>query len=541
MIDKLPEEIWERVLSFLAQEDKTTLAYVSKTVHEKITPSLYENIYLNERYYFPSDYDNSLGTHKWSVLYITYNEAIAQDGRAIATQAKEKFQLLVRSLKESPERLCPLIKRIHCTWHLDHPTLIALFAQLNKFDHNLIHFESFIKGDINPYLWEHADTLQSLNLTPPDILPNIEAADAQYFKLTRNIVNKYNMDQIQNLTLHVNPLSFFTKGSNPLKIRSLCLNLREDTLNAEPVDEAVHYYDVFDKETLMELEMLSWYSENSADVDIYSHWKLEEFYEFKNIRDLTFLSLFANDDYIKGCIINFTKLKKLKVDFMFDTPISKATMDLMGKSPCAKTIEYLDIKIEDLDTPLLTVVNDEISNFDIGITCKCDDCKRTAEEVIFKKYFPTKESYIIKDFHDIEQRNFILQMFKLFTIIPYSSGFDEYPSIGFYSRPLKAFVKKVNSLLFSDDEKLDKKESRAHEISEDDIIALYHMFLHSMRKNFDFFLPRFQNLEFLVLNDVPTKVIQYDEFQKCNVPIFHHYNYKSNQVYELINDESLFD
>ena len=204
-------------------------------------------------------------------------------------------------------------------------------------------------------------------------------------------------------------------------------------------------------------------------------------------------------------------------------------------------MEYLDIKIEDLDTPLLTVVNDEISNFDIGITCKCDDCKRTAEEVIFKKYFPTKESYIIKDFHDIEQRNFILQMFKLFTIIPYSSGFDEYPSIGFYSRPLKAFVKKVNSLLFSDDEKLDKKESRAHEISEDDIIALYHMFLHSMRKNFDFFLPRFQNLEFLVLNDVPTKVIQYDEFQKCNVPIFHHYNYKSNQVYELINDESLFD
>lgn len=538
MIDRFPEEIWEKVAFHLAQEDKTSLCYVSKKVNNQITPLLYKNIYLNERYYFPSDYDRTLGTHIWSVLYFTYNENNFDRDTTMPVQAKRKFKQLVRSLTESPFKFCPMLKKIRCTWHLDQPTLIDFLILLNKYNKNLISFRSFIKGEISPYLWEHASTLQTLNITPPDMLPNRDAADEKYFKLSRNLISKYDLNKIQSLTVHINPLSFFHKGMKKLKIRSLCLNLRDDTLNAEPVDESVHYYDIFDKDSLKELEMLSWYNESSTDIDIYSIWKLEEFFEFKNIESLSFLSLFKNENYIQSCIKNFSRLQRLKVDFMFDATISKETLDMMSRSKCAKILKYIDIKIEDFDNPLLFVENDEISNFKIQVTCKCDDCKDTLNEVVLGKYFPKPESFIIKDFHDIEQRNFIMQMFKLFTIIPYSDGFDQSPSIGFYSRPLSDFVKKVNSLLYGD---LTTESDKSKYITESDIIRLYHMYIHSMRKSLDYFISRFKNLDFLILNDLPTKVIQYDDFQRCNIPIFHYHNYKSNQVYELVNDESLFD
>mgnify|MGYP003365336280 CR=1 FL=1 len=538
MIDRLPEEIWEKVAFHLAQEDKTSLCYVSKKVNGRITPLLYRNIYLNERYYFPSDYDRTLGTHIWSVLYFRYNENNFDRDTAMPIQAKRKFKQLVRSLTESPFKLCTLIKKIHCTWHLDQATLIAFLILLNNYNNNLISFSSFIKGEISPYLWEHALTLQTLNITPPGMLPNPDAANVKYFELSRNLVSKYDLNKIQRLTVHINPLSFFEKGMKKLKIRSLCLNLRDDTLNAEPVDESVHYYDIFDKDTLKELEMLSWYNESSTDIDIYNIWKLDDFFKFKNIESLSFLSLFKSETYIQNCIKNFTKLQRLKIDFMFDATISKETLDMMSRNKCAKTLKYIDIKIEDLDVPLLFVENDEISNFKIQVTCKCDDCKATLEDVVLGKYFPKPESFVIKDFHDIEQRNFIMQMFKLFTIIPYSEAFDQSPSIGFYSRPLGDFVKKVNNLLYDD---LVTDENKSKYITESDIIRLYHMYIHSIRKSLDYFISRFKNLDFLIVNDLPTKVIQYDDFQKCNIPIFHYHNYKSNQVYELVNDESLFD
>lgn len=536
MIDRLPKEIYHKIVSRLAQDDKTALTYVSKKIYDLTLPSLYQNLYLNERYYFASDYDNTLGTHKWSVLYFDFKDDDYEEDTKKSIQAKLKFRLLVRSLAESPMILCPLINRIHCTWHLDQETLISFLTLLNKYANNLMLFESFIKGEIIPYLWTHASTLQSLNLTPPEMLPNSEAADAKYFELMRYNMGKYNMNQIKDLTIHVNALSFFSKKMKPLQIRSLCLNLRDDTFAAEPLDDSIHYYDVFDTSILNKLEILSWYNEAAADIDLYSLWNLRDFYEFKNIENLSFLSLFASEEYIQGCIENFHKLKTLKIDFMFDVTLSKATVDLMGKSECSRTLEYIDMKIEDLDVPLLSIENDEVSYFDISVTCKCDDCKSTLNEVILQKYFPSKESLLIKNFHDVEQRNFILQMFKLFTIVPYSSAFNEYPSIGYYSKPLADHVSKVNSLLHPESDK-----SQTKFVTEEDVIRLFHMYMHSMKKTFDYFLSRFRKLQFLILNDLPTKVIQYDETQRCNVPMFHYHNYKSNQVYELFNDESLFD
>lgn len=539
MLDRLPNEIVSKIAQNLAQEDKVALTYVSKKVYGSIIPTLYRNLFLNERYYFPSDFDNSLGTHKWSVLYFKYAHDSSENGRNLNQKslAKLKFQYLVRSLKKSPEKLCPLIQRVHCTWHLDEDVMTEFISLLIKYDNNLTEFENYIRDKISNQLVRHSYSLQTLTLPPPDILPLNQSADLKYYKKMKDLLKSYNLNQIKKLNIHVNACKFFPKLNQPLKIKELCLNLRPDTCQ---IDEINHfkYSDIFDINSLKELEVLSWYGEYDPDIDIYDLWNLNDFLLFKNIENLSFFSLFANMDYIKDCIMNFNKLKRLKIDFMFEVPLEKSIIDLMAIAPCHKTIEYLDIKFTELvQYPLLLIdESDELTQFIINMSCHCDECQNTLTNIIQRKFFPSNESYVIKDFNDVERRNFILQMFKLYPIVPYSHYFDIYPSIGFYSRPIEEFVKTVNYLLGCDN-KLDNDQY----VTSGDIVKLYHCYIHSLKKTLDYFIVRFPNLKYLIMNDLPTMVIQYDEQQKCNVPIFHNYNYKSNQVYELINNESLFD
>lgn len=539
MLDRLPKEILSNIAHLLAQEDKVSLTYVSKKVYESVIPSLYQNLYLNERYYFPSDLDNSLGTHKWSVLYFKYvqetsDNVITQNQKSLA---KLKFQYLVRSLKESPEKLCPFIQCVHCTWHLDEDIMSEFISLLIKYDHNLTKFENFIRDEISNQLIPHSYSLQTLTLPPPNILPLSQRADLKYFEKMTNLLKNYNLNQIKVLNIHVNACKFFSKSNPPLNIESLCINLRPDTCQSDEINQ-IKYSDIFDINSLKELEVLSWYGEYDPDIDIYELWNLKDFLSFKNIESLSFFSLFANMDYIKDCVMNFNRLRRLKVDFMFEVPIEKSVIDLMAITPCHKTIEYLDIKFTEVNQyPLLSIdEGDELSQFIINMTCQCDACQDTLNNIILYKFFPTNESYLIKDFNDVERRNFILQLFKLYPIVPYSHYFDIYPSIGFYSRPIEEFVKTVNYLL-----EYDNSPNNDRYVTGEDVIKLYHSYIHSLKKTLDYFNIRFPNLKYLTINDLPTMIIQYDEQQRCNIPIFHNHNYKSNQVYELINNESLFD
>lgn len=535
MLDKLPNEIINRVATNLAQEDKISLTYVNKKLYQSILPSLYQNIYLNERYYFPSDYDNSLGTHKWSILYFTYLKDTPDRKSDQKEMAKLKFQSLVRSLTKSPKRLCPLIQRVHCTWHLDEDVMKQFIDLLIKYDENLTVFDNFIRDKISDQLVCHSYSLQTLTLPPPKLLPLDTQADITYYKKMRTLFKSYNINQLKELNIHVNACKFFNKLNPPLNIETLCLNLRPDTIVGDNVEE-IEYSDIFNPNSLKELEILSWYSEEDPDIDLYQIWNLRQFLKFKNIESLSLFSLFANMDFLKDCIMNFNHLKRLKVDFMFEVPIEKSVLDIMAISPCHKTLEYLDIRVNELTSPLLSIEEgDEESQFIIDMTCQCDTCKDTLKRIIQGKYFPRNESYLIKDFKDVEKRNFILQMFKLYPIVPYAHYFDIYPTIGFYSKPIQELAQSVNYLLGY------KPEDKEMYVTTEDIIQLYHTYIHSLKKTLDYFIIRFPNLKYLTYNELPTKIIQYDDQQKCNIPIFHYHDYKSNQVYELVNDESLFD
>lgn len=539
MLQRLPNEIILRIASNLSQEDKIALTYVSKKSYQSIIPSLYQNLYLNERYYFPSDFDNSLGTHKWSILYFKYlRERNSNDTNLDQKEmSKLKFQCLVRSLKESPKKLCPLIQSVHCNWHLDESTMTEFIDLLIKYDDNITVFDNFIRDKISYQLVEHSDSLQTLTLPPPNLLPLDEQADINYYKRMRTLWKSYHLNQIKELNIHVNACKFFNKMDPPLNIETLCLNLRPDTFEGDNVDP-ISYSDIFNMKSLKELEIFSWYNESDSDIDIYQLWNLKEFFNFKNLENLSLFSLFSNMNFLKDCIMNFNQLRRIKVDFMFEVAVDKSVIDLLAISPCHETLEYLDIRFNELTNPLLSIEegDEDNSQFIIDMTCQCNNCKDTLTRIILGKYFPTKESFLIKDFKDVEKRNFILQMFKLYPIVPYSHYFDIYPTIGFYSRPIEELTKSVNYLLG-----YDKGKDGDKYVTSGDIIQLYHAYIHSLKKTLDYFIIRFPKLKYLTFNELPTQIIQYDEQQKCNIPIFHYHDYKSNQVYELINDESLFD
>ncbi|CDF90539.1 ZYBA0S07-03356g1_1 [Zygosaccharomyces bailii CLIB 213] len=526
MIDKLPLELFNGIASLLSQEDKVTLTYVSKNAYQKIVVSLYANLYLNVKQYFPSDFDRALGTRDWSVLYFTsYNDK--DTTRAVASA---KLAALIRSLRAKPDVLPPLVRRVQCTWHLDKALLNQFVGLLVKYDSNLSYFENFLDENVATKLSVKGDQMQSLVVTPPTVLPTGIAGNNYYAKM-EVLLSRYRWDNLQNLTLHVNATNFFPHLKRPLRIRFLSLNLRPDTLGGPFLYQP--YDHIFDPEALQSLELLSWYGPDQVEFNLYELWNLENLWAFHNIKELTLLSLPADRYFLSQCITNFPHLQRLKVDYMLDVPLTPLFVESMFNSPCAKTLKDIDIKFEELDVPLVSIDQDEVSNFKFNLNCKCPECRDSFQEIILRKYFAKQNSLIIQDFTDVEARNFTLQLFKLYPILPYTHFIAKNPSIGFYCKSLEAHAEKINELL--------QVETPLEKVTAIDVRRLYHMHVHSLKKSWNFFLQRFPNLRFLTLNDIPTKILQIDKQQKCNVPIFYSVDYKSNQVYELIDDESLFD
>lgn len=528
MIDSIPVEVFGKIALLLSQEDKISLTYVSRHIYDRTIPYLYGNLFLNEKPYYPSDLDNSLGTSCWSVLYFSS----VYDNNTAKLIARDKFALLVRSLQESPSKLCPLVKRVHCSWHLEYATLIELTRLLIAHGVNLQYFENFLDQNLSHLLASKGKQLFSLDITPPSILPAGPANNTYYGKM-EVLLSQYNWDNIKSLTLHVNACTFFPHLQVPLKIRSLCLNLRPDTYDGTFLEQP--YYKIFDTETLEELEVLSWYNAEETNLNLYELWNLHHFWEFHNIKELTILSLFENSAYLEKCFMSFSHLERIKIDYMFDIPFDPSIIEIMARSSSSETLKYIDVKFEELDPPLISVIQDEISLFNINLSCKCQVCSDTFHQVIVEKYFPTTDSLTIRHFQDIETRNFILQMFKLYPILPYTHYVDRYPAIGYNCKSLEDHASRINMLLGYN------QRTKRRAITAKDIQRLYHAQIHSLKKSFNFFLQKFPNLQFLTLNDLPTKIIQVDDQQRCNFPIFYSKGYESNQIYQLVNDESLFD
>ncbi|QLQ82395.1 hypothetical protein HG537_0H01570 [Torulaspora globosa] len=525
MLDQIPLECFANVARFLPQDDKVCLTLVSRSMYDRTVPYLYRRLYLNRRPHFPSDLDASLGTQEWSVLRIPL--VGSQEEKDV--EAERAFRLLVRSLRLNV-KLCRYIRSVYCSWHINRDVLADLVSLLIDNGTALQFFENYLELDVMEGLTMIAPRLKSLNLAPPSKLPEQRATDAYFLTIAR-MVSHYNWDTIRSLTLHVNPSIIFGTVSKPLRISSLTFNLRPDTYLR--LSKSVEYplYALFDVDTLTELRIVSWYK--GGDTNLYKMWRLHDLLRFHNVRSLTWLSLDANNEYMRQCAHNFPKLEKLQIDFLLDTPLDGTALNAFRAAQCSQTLRYIDVKFEPLDPPLLSVDRD-YQKFLPQLTCRCSDCRETFEQILLRKYFPTQEKLRIESMFDVNARNFIVHMFKLFPILPHTDFSDSKPAIAYLYYTPEEHAAKVNDLL-----RYDPSNDRA--VTGQDIMRLYYAHIHSLKKTFDYFSSGFPQLEFLVLNDLPTRITRTDQQQTVNMPLFYSKNYKTNQKYLVVNDESLFD
>lgn len=547
LFETLPSELVQKILSHVSQEDKVSLTYVSKSYYNHAIRSLYRNIYLNNTLYVPSDLDNTLGTHYWSTLYCLYNDNTRSDelshfdnknptnafrGRDLTT---EKFRCLVRSLGERPGKLGPLIENVHCTWHLDQNLLKEFIYLLSRHAHNLRTFENFIRKDLNEDIIRLSSQLQSLTITAPTHTPS-DPPSMEYVESVDKYCMNYNLENIRSLNTHMDLRNFFHYLKRPLRIKSLSLSMRKDMLlGSEYGRDCIPYEKILDVNELREIEVLSWMDPKDVNFNMYSRWNLRGFFQFKNIESLSLLSLTENSHFLEDCVRALPSLKRLKVDYMFELTVDRHFVDVLSRAACSKTLEYLDIRVDQFDSPLLSINRETTPMFELHMACKCESCKDVYENVIIKKYFPTTSALKKPALKHLSTKHFFFQMFKGYPIIPYSQYVDEYPGLGFRYYSLEDHAKVMNKIRLEDD-----SSKVLPPLTAEDIKKLYHTYLHSMKKTYDYFLQRFPNLRYLTLNDVPTAVIQVDEHQRCNMPVFNCLDYQSNQVYELADAESLF-
>ncbi|SCU86245.1 LANO_0C07228g1_1 [Lachancea nothofagi CBS 11611] len=519
MLMNLPVDIWDGVAQYLTQEDKVSLTYVSSSVRFAILPILYRNLFLNEKPCMHSDSDPLLGNY-WSVLNI--QEARYED-------ADRKLAALIRTLSESP-LLASYLDIVHCTWHLDVALLKELLEVLVRQAGNLRQFRNFLRMELVDELKALGPQLHALDLPPPAVLPQ-KRVSSLYLSTLAALIPHYSFENVTYLNIYMDPGLFFSNyapNAPKLRLRELGLSLRGDTYDASCFKTSrLTYSDVFDTRYLEKLTILSWYE--TDDVDIYEKYHLFELLEFVNLRELTFMSFFANDDYLRHCLQTFTQLRRLKLDYMFGHTIKQGLIELLAQSPESQTLQYLDIKFRQLDPYLVTVNHGSVSYFEINETCICSSCHEVLQNIIYRKIFPTQSSLHIKSFEDVPKRDIITRIISVSPIVPYTQFVDSRPGLSFVQDPVE------------DDAQIINKALGKSVLTAGDIIKVYHAHLHSLKRTFNYFLQRFPNLKFLNVNDVPTSVNEGPGGQRYNEPVYNGKGYHTNQVYEVIDDESLFD
>ena len=555
MFDKLPYEIFKQIACRIPQEDKISLTYVCKRSYESIIPFIYQNIFLNETYHVSGDYDNSFGTCDWSVLnfpFIDEDDPNTTNDISNRTLAKLKFSYFERTLAESPNRLCPLINRIRCTWHLNEDVMSNVLKLLSDYGSNLKFVDQFVRSSVNKGLELLSKQLKTLTLTPPTVMPTHNSIRSSYLNEIDRFFLKCDLSRLEKLSIHINALKYFKNIRAPMKIKALVLNLRPDTLDLAGYDASgelfkeLEYSDIFDTSTLKQLEILSWYSrddfpsEDEGGFDrLYVQWGLEGFWKFPKIENLSLASLVYNEFFLMNCLAVFHNLKRLKLDYMGKFEFDVSLITFLSKQVCGKKLQRFDIHCELSHRLFFPTTDNPLMRLTFDGFCPCSSCKKTIHEVILKKIFPETRLKLVRNPNKFQTRNFFYQMFLEDKIMPYTNIVDnETPAMGWDSVPIETFVRKFNKNL--QDTTNNAENIPIDKITREDAIRLYHLYLHYLQDVFKVFEQGLPNLEFLTINGIPTKIIQVDELQRCAVPLFYNNGYKSNSVYELVDAEALF-
>ncbi|QLQ78592.1 hypothetical protein HG537_0A08390 [Torulaspora globosa] len=541
---RLPDELLFEVLSHLAQQDRLKMCTVSRRCNRIATKLLYRRIYLNDSNVVRSDYMNV--AINWTLLSIPsfLNE---EDSRKIANM---KLRKLIHSLSVNLRNL-RCVQWIRINWDLDARLQKSILSILCSRGTSLQRLENVTDPECNDIIADGAVSMSrvtSLDMAPPNPLPEIPVPE-EYIPNLQKYLNARISTSLSHLTLFIDPAKLFNY-IHPLKeklqIVDLKLHWRREFFDRkyfirrirEPALKKMS--DIFDVRTLKTLTIISW-NESLIPREIQM---IMEFKEFINLEDLSLISIKQNFDVLVTLFYNLPKLKRLKMDFLEDSlPETKNSEIFLTILKVCNNLQFIDMRYEEMDPQIIAI---EETKFQLHQECHCSSCAHVFENILKKKLFLFPDDYYLTDIHDIAAKD-IFKMMKFLSLLPYSKACDCYPSVRTQPMNLDEFVSRMNKnllfyrqtrgqLLAPAGRRLDTEVSDLGRLAlslphapltRQDVIDCYHALIHHYRATYVAFLKGFPKLRFLMLNDIPTVVVE-EHKERVFQPIFYHENYQTN-------------
>lgn len=542
-LTKLPDELLQEVFSHLPQQDRLTACLVDRKSNKLATKLVYRRIYLNDSNVVKSDYMNL--AINWTLLNIP-SYLSEDDSRKIANS---KLVKLIWTL--SVDRF-PLncVQWIRINWDLDSTLQRTILAVLCSKGEALQRLENVTDPSCNDIIASGAVSKHkviSFDMAPPNSLPEL-SVPRDYIPNLQKYMKQRISTRLSHMTLFIDPIQLFNylhPLEQKLQIVDLKLHWRREfyepkyfmhRLRNKPLTKLS---EVFDVRTLRVLTIISW-SESLVPREIEM---IRDFKEFIYLEDLSLISIKQNFEVLMTFFYNFPHLKRLKMDFLEDfiPETTKPEIFLTILLVCKK-LQFIDMRFEGTDSQIISLHE---NRFVLNQRCHCGDCVHAFENILKKKIFLFPEDRLLYDIHDITAKD-IFKMMRYLSLLPYSKACDCYPSVRTQPMNLEQFVRKMNRDLFfyrqsrrqlipssdlDDDEIMDGesmlKKLPHNPLTKEDVIKCYHALIHHYRTTYISFLKGFPELRFLMLNDIPTVVVEEDG-ERVFQPIFFHCDYKTN-------------
>ncbi|AQZ11879.1 DAS1 (YJL149W) [Zygosaccharomyces parabailii] len=539
-LQRLSDDLLQEVFSHLPQQDRLTACLIDKRSYRLATKLVYRRIYLNDSNVVRSDYMNL--AINWTLLNIP-SFLSEEESRKIANAKLVKL-IWTLSVDKFPLNC---VQWIRINWDLDSALQRSVLAILCSRGQALQRLENVTDPSCNDIISSGTISTRkviSFDMAPPNSQPESPVPE-DYIPNLQRYMRQRMSSRLSHMTLFMDPIKLFNylhPLTSKLQIVDLKLHWRREfydpkyfmhKIRSKPLTKLS---EVFDVRTLKVLTIISW-NEWLVPREVQM---IRDFKEFVYLEDLSLISIKQNFETLMTFFYNFPRLKRLKMDFLEDLiPETTRPEIFLTILFVCKKLQFIDMRFEGMDSQIISLHEDK---FMLNQKCHCSGCMHVFENILRKKIFMFPEDRLLVDLHDIAAKD-IFKMMRFLSLLPYSKACDCYPSVRTQPMNLEQFVKKMNEELFyyrrtrgqlvcndmvDEEGNIERFNKLPHEpLTKEDVIECYHAMIHHYRTTYISFLKGFPELRFLMLNDIPTVVVEEDG-ERIFQPIFFHYDYKTN-------------
>ncbi|AET39955.1 SCF ubiquitin ligase complex subunit DAS1 Ecym_5182 [Eremothecium cymbalariae DBVPG len=540
-LERLPDELIQEIFSHLPQGERLKLCLINRRCHEIAMHLLYSRIYLNDSNVVKSDYMDL--AVNWTILYIP-SFLQEEDSRKVAN---EKLKKLISTFRSNSKTL-NMVQWVRVNWDLNpalQKTVLSLLCNRSKSLHRLENVTDPDCNDIVALGIMSRKNLTSFDMAPPNSLPERPVSDSYMPSLSKYLRRRISC-KLSHMTLFMDPVQLFNciyPLEHKLQIKDLKLHWRREFYPHKEFKlrrniPLMKLSEVFDIRALKVLTIISWH-ESLSNRELQM---LHEFEDFENIEDLSLIAVAQDNLVLIGLFNRLTNLKRLKMDFL-ENYVSQATKPEIFLSILisCKKLQFLDIRFDALDSPIISVHNDR---YQILRKCNCTKCEKTHEEIICGKIFYYADDIKASEVEELSPKD-IFTMMRLQSLLPYSKACDSYPSVRTQPMNMDQFVQIMNQSM------IQYRKSRGQlkdvpvgidgeldfdaalrllphaPFTKQDVIDCFHTLIHHYQRTYITLLSEFPLLRFLMLNDIPTMIVE-ENSERIPHPVFFHEGYVSN-------------